>query len=275
MDQLKKVQERITSLDELKGIFRAMRVMAASHVHQSQAGLEAARHYSQMIEIAISRATPLMPGHAAPMGDINGDSGQIIAVCSEHGFVGGLNEKVLDQAKKSMSDGNKLLILGQRGLNLADEHGLEVKWFHTMPTGVAGIPETVTALLRVLDLAQNVRIIFARYLQGGQYIIDDLELVPIETPQNITTPDNNVPPMHHLPPAQLIQQLLTEYLFAKLALSLIEALASESAARLQIMLQADVNIDRKLDVLTRERRARRQEAITSELLDVVAGSEAF
>ena len=41
------------------------------------------------------------------------------------------------------------------------------------------------------------------------------------------------------------------------------------------MQQADRNIDAKLELLTRNGRAQRQDVITSELLDVVTGSEAM
>ena len=51
--------------------------------------------------------------------------------------------------------------------------------------------------------------------------------------------------------------------------------ASESGARLRVMGTADQNIGDKLEDLQRREHSLRQEAITSELLDVVTGSEAI
>ena len=59
------------------------------------------------------------------------------------------------------------------------------------------------------------------------------------------------------------------------AFDVIESLASEDGARLQAMSAADHNIGDKLEKLERTEQASRQEAITSELLDVVTGSEAI
>jgi F-type H+-transporting ATPase subunit gamma len=56
---------------------------------------------------------------------------------------------------------------------------------------------------------------------------------------------------------------------------LIESTASENAARLQIMDAANRHIDDNLESLSKQSHRIRQEQITSELLEVVAGAEAI
>jgi F-type H+-transporting ATPase subunit gamma len=73
----------------------------------------------------------------------------------------------------------------------------------------------------------------------------------------------------------LLQRLASEYLFAELTRAVMESLASENGARLRVMEAADHNTGDKLEGLRRSENALRQEAITSELLDVVTGSEAI
>jgi F-type H+-transporting ATPase subunit gamma len=73
----------------------------------------------------------------------------------------------------------------------------------------------------------------------------------------------------------LLQRLASEYLFAELTRAVMESLASENGARLRVMEAADRNTGDKLEGLRRSENALRQEAITSELLDVVTGSEAI
>jgi len=55
----------------------------------------------------------------------------------------------------------------------------------------------------------------------------------------------------------------------------LESLAAENAARLAAMSAAHDNIGRKLEDLTRAEHQLRQDAVTTELLDVVTGSEAL
>ena len=59
-----------------------------------------------------------------------------------------------------------------------------------------------------------------------------------------------------------------------LMLALTESFASENASRLQFMQGADHSICDKVEGLTRSSRQLRQEHITSELLEVVAGADA-
>ena len=66
-----------------------------------------------------------------------------------------------------------------------------------------------------------------------------------------------------------------EYLFGEITRAVMESLASENGARLRVMETADHNIADKLDKFRLKEHTLRQEAITSELLDVVTGSEAI
>ena len=67
---------------------------------------------------------------------------------------------------------------------------------------------------------------------------------------------------------------MPELLFAEIALALIAGFASENAARLRAMERADRNIGERVERLRQDAHRLRQEAITTELLDVVTGAEA-
>ncbi len=83
-----------------------------------------------------------------------------------------------------------------------------------------------------------------------------------------------LPPVLQLPPARLLASLMREYLFAEIAHTLMESLASENAARFGAMDSASRNIDDKLELLQRDARIAWQEETTSDMLDVVTGAEA-
>ncbi len=73
--------------------------------------------------------------------------------------------------------------------------------------------------------------------------------------------------------AELLAALLREWLFVELFRACAESLASEHASRLLAMQAAERNITDRLAELNTAYRQQRQEAITAELLDVVAGFE--
>jgi F-type H+-transporting ATPase subunit gamma len=74
---------------------------------------------------------------------------------------------------------------------------------------------------------------------------------------------------------RLFSALIRQYLFISLYQALAESLASEHASRLAAMQYADRNIRERLEELRAQFRQQRQLAITTELLDIVAGFEAL
>ena len=72
---------------------------------------------------------------------------------------------------------------------------------------------------------------------------------------------------------RLFSALIRQHLFVALYRALAESLASENAARLASMQAAERNIEEHLAGLTARYHQERQESITAELLDIVAGFE--
>jgi F-type H+-transporting ATPase subunit gamma len=64
-------------------------------------------------------------------------------------------------------------------------------------------------------------------------------------------------------------------LFVSVYRGLVLSLASENAARLAAMQAAEQNIDERLSELNVQYNRQRQQAITSEILDIVGGFEAL
>jgi F-type H+-transporting ATPase subunit gamma len=69
-----------------------------------------------------------------------------------------------------------------------------------------------------------------------------------------------------LPPEQLLDQLAEEYVYAELCAAVMLSYAAENEARMQAMIAARSNVERKLDELTASYRNLRQEEITAEKL---------
>jgi F-type H+-transporting ATPase subunit gamma len=86
---------------------------------------------------------------------------------------------------------------------------------------------------------------------------------------------SKVIPTFTMDKTQLFQSLIREYLFASLFRALAQSMASENASRLAAMEVADRNIEERSSVLTADFRHCREDAITSELLDLVTAFEAL
>ena len=274
MEDLPRLKARISSLRELRELMRAMRALAASHVQEAQGALAGIRGYAEIIEDAIVKGATLLPETDRRLPAVGPTTHSVlIVVCSEHGFTGAYNDVLLDRAQAQLRPEQHLGIIGRRGAMLAEERDLDVAWSFPMATHVGGVLGVTRAVAERLANVSAAEIVFASYQKGGHYAAEAKSVLPLD-PALLTRSERRSRPLYHIDPEQLLQSLAGEYLFAEITRAAMESLASENAARLQVMEAADHNIGDKLDVMRRQEHALRQDAITSELLDVVIGAEA-
>jgi F-type H+-transporting ATPase subunit gamma len=76
-------------------------------------------------------------------------------------------------------------------------------------------------------------------------------------------------------PAPMLSALLRNHIFASVFRAAAEALVTENAARLALMQQAEQTVEERLDRLRLQLASLRQDAITDELMDIVAGHIEF
>ncbi|MEZ5670689.1 MAG: FoF1 ATP synthase subunit gamma [Alphaproteobacteria bacterium] len=274
MEDVARLQARIASLRELRGLFRAMRALAAAHMQEADAALGAIGRYAAVVEGAIGKTTalvgdgldPLPPAAGTPEG-----ADWLVVVLSEHGFTGALDRRLLDLAERERGAA-RLGLVGRRGAAAAAERGIEPAWSLPMATRVGGVLALARAVAVAVADGARVRIVHARPDRAG-FAVAVRPVLPLD-PALLADGRDGAAVLHHLDPAALLQGLTGEYLLAEIAFALMQALASENGARLWTMQQADRNIDDRLTGLVRAERAGRQEAVTAELLDVVTGADA-
>ena len=275
MEQLPRLQARISSLRELRDLVRALRALAASHVQEAQGALAGMRRYVEVVEDAIAEGAALLPEtDGLATSSESSDASVLIVVCSEHGFAGAFNKRLLGRAEAERKEGQELMVIGRRGAMLAAERGLEVDRSFAMATHVGGVLGVTRRVAGYLAAASTADVVFGSYRRGGNFESEARSVLPLD-PVLLVGFERRSPPLHHLAPDALLQRLASEYLFAEITRAVMESLASENGARLRVMETADHNIGDKLEGLRRLENTLRQEAITSELLDVVTGSEAI
>jgi F-type H+-transporting ATPase subunit gamma len=278
MTRLAEIEGHITSMSELMNIVGAMRSLAGMRVQEAQRALPGIRRYAESMAEGIGAALLLMP-EPAPQTRAQGH--RALVVCAaEHGFVGGFNERLIEAAEKAAEPSDSLFMLGSRGTVLAIERGREPTWARPMATRPAGAPEAVRHLTAELYARvargeiSRVDAIFGRYRQGSVPMIEHRLLLPLDL-MSLAATQPSQPPLHNLAPQALLERLMSEYVFALLTEAALESIASENAARFSAMESAHDNVAKKLDQLRRSARQARQVEITTELLDLLTGTEAL
>lgn len=274
MEDLQRMEERLRSLSDLRALFSAMQAIAASRVQAAQGALEGIRTYAAAIETAIGDAVALQPvaRAAQPVAEVQATSA-LVVIASEQGFVGAFNRLLLERARSEVGPADRVGVVGRRGAALAGEHGLRLDWSMPMATHVDGILGCARQLATRLADCDTIRVVFGRHRAGGHLDIEVRRVLPPE-PELLVPRRTSAAPLHHLEPAVLLRRLVLELVLAELMLAMTEGFAGEHAERLRIMQSAGHNITDKQAGLVGQVRQIRQDAITSEMLEIVAGSAA-
>ena len=278
MSRFVELQRRVASMSELQEIMGAMRSLAAVRVQEAQQAVSGIQKYADTLAGSIGSALLLQP----PTSDVTGAAGKraLVLCASEHGFVGGFNERLIEAATAVLASDDRLFVLGTRGAALLMERGRQPAWQRPIATRVSGTPDTVNHFTNELyrQIARGeiarVELMFTRYRQGAASVIERRRLLPFD-PSVLPGRAEHLPPLHNLDARNLLEQLVAEYVFALLTEALAESIASENAARFVAMESAHDNVSRRLVSLGQSVREARQEEITSELLDLLTGSSAL
>lgn len=270
------LERHIGSIGELRNIIGAMRSLAGIRVQEAQRALPAVRRYGQTVAEAVAAALSLV-AEPPPKGGAQGSCGLVLFL-AEHGFVGGFDERILAAAEAALASADVLFVLGSRGAARLAESGRTADWSYPIATRTEGLGEAVRQLTGELyrriasGELHRVAVMFARHRQGGAEAIETRQLLPVQ-PRSPARPQSRMPPLHNLRPQALLEELIADHVFALLVEAAVESLASENAARFAAMEAAHDNISKRLDRLRQEARAARQDEITTELLELIGGSE--
>ena len=140
----------------------------------------------------------------------------------------------------------------------------------TFPLSPTGSPTRSTHRLES-KRATRVTMVHAVPAPSGTIDIVERALLPFDFTRFHVTP-SRIPPIVTLPPEQLLDRLAEEYVYAELCAAVMLSYAAENEARMQAMIAARSNVERKLDELTASYRNLRQEEITAEIIELSAGT---
>src|SRR5471030_344210 len=298
-NKLSEVQARMNGVHGLESVVGAMRGIAAARSREARSRLDGIRACARIVGAAIGDALLLIYDHtshetATPDRDAKQDAAVVIVLCAEQGFVGTFNEHVIDAALASatayaQSSSTEYLLLGDRGIVAATERGLNVGGRRPIITHTDEVPALADRLTGVL---------FERLVAGRTTRVSVIHATPnptasVQTAEQILLPfdygrfsaassatssaaspatTRRNPPLINLAPQRLLSQLAEEYIFAQLCEAIMLSFAAENEARMRAMIAARTNVHDKLEALTGDFRRLRQEEITSEIVELSAGS---
>ncbi|GAB4137296.1 MAG: F0F1 ATP synthase subunit gamma [Sphingomonadales bacterium] len=287
MESLESLGARIATTDQIGDIVGTMKALSAVSIRQYERAADALGGYDAVIESGLQA---VLQG-AAGIGGQDEDSGRqaLVIIGSDRGLCGRFNQNIVDHGLKTKLQGenqNQTLIaaVGVRAAARLEFLGHAPAATFALPGSVNGLNQSTQDLLVQLsqwrdrqDVAR-IDVVFNRRAAGASARPTRRRLLPIAQDyldELVRRPwPSRGLPMFRMARGQLLSWLLRQYLFVNLYRALVESLASEHASRLAAMQAASRNIEERLSDLNAAYRKKRQESITSELLDIVTGFEA-
>jgi F-type H+-transporting ATPase subunit gamma len=286
------LRRRIRSINSTKKITRAMELIAASRIVRAQARVHAAAPYADQItqvvrDLATAGGTASSSPFLVPRPEIR--SVAHIVIAADRGLCGGYNSSVIRAAEGSMREHQaqghdyQLHVVGRkvesyfryRNYRIASAHaGFSDQPAYEDARAIAAAAES-EFVSGAVDLVQ---IVYTRFVSAGSQEVVIRPLIPLDLDTfHLDRGADGVAPDYEFEPspAAILDQLLPRYAEARVYAALLNAAASEHAARQRAMKSATDNAEDLIVNLTRVMNRARQDAITTEIMEVVGGAEAL
>lgn len=276
--KLAEIEARSATARQLDAVIGAMRGIAAARSREAQRRLPGIRSSAATVGAAIAAVLAHGRGGQAPASAQDHGARFVIALCSEQGFVGSFNERILDSVRARVDSGQcELLLVGTRGEMVAKERRLPFLW----NSHAASHADDVSSLAgRITDAlyghlanraVDRVSVVHALPGVASSSEIVEHSLIPFDF-SRFSLLEHAQPPLLTLPVESLLAGLVEAYVFTEICEALMLSFAAENEARVRAMLAARANVRETLDELTQSYRRVRQEEITADIAELATAA---
>jgi len=293
MEQIHKLKKKIESTGQLHSVVHTMKALSSVNIRLYSDAAQASEEYLKIAchgLAVLDRNTdkPLLEKEWLKKPVNRGDArhGAII-VGSEQGLVGQFNNRLVQYLKENYHSDSPLVCLGYKMGSILKQEGFQV--YRQLPIEEAAheVTELLTGILDVIEVWQkeagisSIDVYFNQRSGHASYRPSHIRLLPLrqsdfkDKSKEYYQHGRSPLPMFFGDLKDNLQALLREMIFITLYRAVMVSLASENASRLVAMQNAEKNIEERKDELMDSYNRRRQEAITSELMDILGGFESM
>ncbi|KQM17306.1 F0F1 ATP synthase subunit gamma [Novosphingobium sp. Leaf2] len=291
MASLKELKGRINSVKSTQKITKAKQMVAAAKLRKAQAAAEAARPYAaRLAEVMASLASKITVTDNSPklLAGTGSDKVHLLVVAnSDKGLAGAFNANIVKaarvKAKELEAQGKTVLfyLIGRKGRPVIRRE---------YPDQIAHMFDTSDVRYPGFDEAERVADELVTMYEAGKFDVAHLfyskfrsalvqepthqQIIPVPPPKVAAVKTDSVTE-YEPDEEEILAALLPRYLKTQLFGALLENAASEQGASMTAMDNATRNAGDLIQKLTIQYNRSRQAAITTELVEIIAGAEAL
>jgi len=294
MANLKEIKRKIGSVKNTQKTTNAMKLVSSAKLKRTEELARRSRVYAEKLtELLNEIAQKMQQSKADGIDNIyfkdvqNPKKVDIVFITADKGLCGGFNSQTIKRVNqliaKFQADDVKVRLraVGRKGIDYFKFNNVEL---NDEIIGLSASPDFKQASEFISEVAESyvsgetdkIILVHNGYLNMITQEIREDQVLPVDTSKlklnSISTSELEVEPDDD---DTLLDALVKRYIEYTMYYSLIDSLAAEHSARMQAMDAATTNAKDMVKELTVKYNKARQEAITTELIEIISGVESM
>jgi F-type H+-transporting ATPase subunit gamma len=295
------LRRRIRSVQSTKKITKAMELIAASQIVRAQSRIAANRPYREgmariVVQTALAdpRAAAKLLGTPESVASVG-----IVSIVGDRGLAGAYNSSVFRATERLVAEKTaagaavRLFTVGKKAPSYFRFRGIEVEQsfagFTDRPTFADAREVAAAASASFVDGEMDqLLLVSTRFVSAGTQVVRQHQLLPLPLPESddgdtesdadgaaSTTADPSGYTEFEPEPRKLLAELAPRAVESEIFSAFLEGSASFFTSQQRAMAAASDNADELIRTLSRIMNRARQDAITTEIMEIVGGAEAL
>lgn len=287
MASLKEIDSRIKSTKKMKQITKAMNMVSSSKLRRAEKNTKQFEPYMEKMQDAITAIAGASKNSSHPMlRPRHIQRSGYLVITSDKGLAGAYSSNVLKRLindineKHTNSDEYSIIVLGQSGVDFLKNRGYEVE------SSLVDVPDqpsfkSIQAIAKhAIDLfseehIDELKIYYSHYVSVLENKPSVKQVLPLS--QDDSSQGQGQMSSYEFEPDKdsILRVILPQYVESLIYGTILDAKASEHAARMTAMKNASDNATELIDDLSLQYNRARQAEITQQITEIVGGSAAL
>jgi F-type H+-transporting ATPase subunit gamma len=286
MASLKSIKKRIVSVKNTRQITKAMKMVSAAKLRRAQENVVAARPYAKKLGEVLQSLSANLEGDLHPLLEKR-DAKKLllIVLTSDRGLCGGFNSNLCKAADRYLKEKSgqyeqiSVMTVGRKGNEFLRRRYTVYKNF---PNVLSKPNYQAAAMLaqEVIDgfIAEEydqVELLYNSFRTVMSQDITFQQMLPVVPEETAATEETPVEYIYEPSVGELLAEILPKNIEVQIFKAMLETVAGEHGARMTAMDSASKNANEMIGKLTLQYNRARQAAITTELMEIISGSESI
>lgn len=281
MPKAREVKKRIKGVENIQEITRAMKLVAAARIKKAESAVLSCRPYAEKLKNMMGQTLKGLSENFSHTLMTERDVKKIalVPVSGDKGLCGAFNSNIFRLTEKIIegyADKEFLFIpVGNKSYKFCYKKKFDMPFSypHLAEVNYSTCRDMGEKLINMF-LAEDfdeLYFVHSKYISTMKQDVVLFKLLPVSSFEQQVRGDFILEPS----PAELLGYIIPKYIEVQIYQIILESIASEIGARLMAMTNATDNAEELIRALTLKFYRARQEAITTQIIEVTSGSESI